>query len=741
MSCNISNTTTINSIYAQAANEKRKKDEEKQLEMLSGLLFILKDVINVVATSESGDPEIATQELNNDSTKLREILNKDEVSSKPAYCLSSTSSTSKNDKTSTSNDPDILDDYPSTKEISEALVAMNIMIKDLQEQMRLSTDEQYKNACEIMITEMKAAEQVLKDYNQAYNYVEKEWKKYNNYIDQNMNQYEEWMDHTITEYNYENFYIPETVDDPLIKNVENDIEKYCKKEFGIDIYLDPNCDDLDKIIKSANDQVYDYLMSILDVAEAEVETAFIYSTSPVMQEIGRMIFTDAEFNEDAIKALENIVTETLDAISIMSSVSTNDYTSGPSNELVTAILSIMTNTVSNLEAMIAKYEGQQTQDNTDISKKYADASNISLQKAVDQLNYIEKLIHEMDQDDEISKIMGYVTAGLMIVLGAATGNFELVAMAALMLAVQESGADKMLKDALTESFTKILVDSGVSKEQAKMDAAIIADVAVILIIAVACYGMCSGVSMLRNAQAVASESEASTSEAKSMSAEAAPAAETSSTTELETYSNMIYSALRSLYSSLPELSTAGQLSITAGLQEVIATHLASDVTTATLSAYTNLSDHEIQKRAMIAEIIVDIAVSFITLGICSSSTASKATASTSESTFSRLVKNNIVLLSRLYTGISLGASAVETGAAVDKSINLEKQAKAERDLGKDEADLTFFLGLQEMSNTNNQANMQEYCQTLATRQKIDSNMLQSMLCYQAEYVKVLNQSA
>ncbi|MBM3207110.1 MAG: hypothetical protein FJZ57_00680 [Chlamydiae bacterium] len=862
MSSNINQNSLNNSdavvstFYVSDAAKKRKKDEEKQAEMLASLIVMLEDVINVVASSESGDPSVGIDKLKNDSKKLSDLINGKDDLSKQSYtpsmqCISSDGTSSPNiaihtgpvpspdptpaptpapspidtSTTSTSSNASIIpSSYPSTQEMADAMATMSIMIKGLEAEMLLSSNEQYKMACEMMIAQMDLAYQVLYDYNNTANYVNEEWAKYNQYINDHMKQYQDWMNHTKTETstvkNDGTGGRPVTtsiqVPDPQIDKVENDIEQYCLNEFGLTIYLDPHCTDLNAIINSANQQVYAYLMSLMDVAEANVETAFLYSTNPVLQEIGKMIFNDAEFDKDALRMLANILNETLEKMTITTSMP-SDYSSGPSNQLVTKILSIMTETISDLETMIAKYEAKQTEDSTDISKKYGNSAKTSLEKAKDQLNYIEKLIHDTEQDNELCKIMGYIVEGLMIAVGVATCNYELVIIASTMMALQETGVMDQLKDELTTAFTNMLIASGESESQAKKDAAILADVVIILVVAAACYGVGGGVGLLKSAAETAGEAAAeSTSEiaveslSESLAESVAESTETSSTELAETseeaavnklakinmtleavseltsgqsitenevstainvsnntttttteqavtdatqkVTDMVNYTLKYLYDMMPELSSAAKLSTVMGIQEVVNTHLATDSTKAYLSANTDMSEKEIAKQAMIAEIIVDVTLTIASIGLFSS-TASNAEAKVTKEaeTNSEIVKmyrkikeavtNNSQNLFRLASGITFGATMVETGANIDKSINLAKQSIAERELGKDQAYLTFFLNLQEMSNDTIKENMQEYTQTLNTREKIDSTMLANMLSYQAEYTKILSQSA
>jgi hypothetical protein len=101
-------------------------------------------------------------------------------------------------------------------------------------------------------------------------------------------------------------------------------------------------------------------------------------------------------------------------------------------------------------------------------------------------------------------------------------------------------------------------------------------------------------------------------------------------------------------------------------------------------------------------------------------------------------------LSTIFLGssaVQFGGSMVEMGANIDRSINLKAQAGAEEKLGESKANLSLFLDLQDMTNTIMQDNMQGYLQMLNSRQRADSDMLRTMLSFQAEYTKVLSQSA
>ena len=84
---------------------------------------------------------------------------------------------------------------------------------------------------------------------------------------------------------------------------------------------------------------------------------------------------------------------------------------------------------------------------------------------------------------------------------------------------------------------------------------------------------------------------------------------------------------------------------------------------------------------------------------------------------------------------------VQTAAQVDLGITLKKQADAEMILGMCQAMVTYFLHLVEVTNEHSQTCLQEYQDTLKGRQETDSFMLKNMLSFEAEYAKVLSQSA
>jgi len=696
MSVNTTNNNAINTIYSQNANEQIRKDEKKEAEMLAALIDVLEDVVSTVATSQSGTPAIGAKKLAKDSKKLSDAVKGEEgtlkTSSSPAQTNALTSTSS------SSSSPTSL--YPSPQEMADALAAMAAMVTDLQGQIEKSSDEHYQMACQIMLKEIELSMNVLTNYIYTANYVDTEWAKYNQYISDHMKQYQDWMNHEETHVKTQMIDGQKvttvwTTPDPLVSNVENDIKKYCKNEFGIDIYLDPNCTDLNAIINSANQQVYAYLTSLMDSATNQVEDAFLYSTNPTLQQIGKMIFNDAAINEEALKTLELILSETLNKLTIMANTSTTNYNEGPSSAMVIQILSTMTSTISNLEAMISKIEAKQADNSTKTSKKFGDAAKMNLQKVKDQLDHIQKLTEEIKKDEQMNKIAGIVLTAAMGLLAIVTGNVALVLIMITMTVLEDTGEMDKFKDYLTKQYTNFLVKNGESQQQAEKDAKILADVTIIAAVAAGSFGVGAIEAELENA----------------------------------------------FFEGASTISKSTLQAVMMALQESTSTQLTTDVTTSYLSAHTHLSDDEIKRIAMIAEIIADISAIAATLG-CGYGMSSASTEEAGVAGLMRKLSGDH--LSTIFLGssaVQFGGSMVEMGANIDRSINLKAQAGAEEKLGESKANLSLFLDLQDMTNTIMQDNMQGYLQMLNSRQRADSDMLRTMLSFQAEYTKVLSQSA
>jgi hypothetical protein len=433
----------------------------------------------------------------------------------------------------------------------------------------------------------------------------------------------------------------------------------------------------------------------MDSAIADVEQAFLYSTNPTLQQIGKMIFNDAEFNEKAIKNLELILMETVNKLTIIGNTSSSNYNEGPSNALVLQILTTMTNTVSNLEVMMAKFQQRQADEATNNAKKYAEKAKLSLQKVSDQLDHLNKLLEQQKKDEQMSKIAGYFMAGAMILLAAATGNIALAAIMLTMTILESTGEMDKFKDHLTTQYTHYLVAHGESEEQAKKDAKILADVTIIAIVATASFGAGAAETTVENA----------------------------------------------LFEGTSTLSKSGLQALTIALQEIASTQITTDIVTSTLSAHTHLSDDEIKKRAMIAEIIADISSMIATLGCGYAMSSATAEEAGLASAMKNLTGDSLGLIMAGSTAIQVSGSMIQVGANIDKANNLKTQATVEEKIGEAKADLTLFQGLQDMSNTLMQEVMQDYEQKINSRQKADSDMLRTMLSYQAEYTKVLSQSA
>ena len=92
------------------------------------------------------------------------------------------------------------------------------------------------------------------------------------------------------------------------------------------------------------------------------------------------------------------------------------------------------------------------------------------------------------------------------------------------------------------------------------------------------------------------------------------------------------------------------------------------------------------------------------------------------------------------SAISAGAAAAQTYALADMSYNYKEQADATKALGYAEADEKQYLGLVDVFNQMAIDAMNEEEQTLSSRSKIDTDMLQNMYSYMSTYTNVINQA-
>ncbi|MBM3208614.1 MAG: hypothetical protein FJZ57_08490 [Chlamydiae bacterium] len=91
--------------------------------------------------------------------------------------------------------------------------------------------------------------------------------------------------------------------------------------------------------------------------------------------------------------------------------------------------------------------------------------------------------------------------------------------------------------------------------------------------------------------------------------------------------------------------------------------------------------------------------------------------------------------------IGLGATVIQSANEFHRGLILKKQADAELELGLGKATLSFFNYIQDIANQLLQSTTKEYRDLLNARGQTDTAMLKNMLIFEAEYAKLLAQSA
>ena len=814
------NYSLTSSSFTQQTNEKRKKDELQQEKELASLIVMLNDVIEVIATSSSGSPssfalhDLENEDLSSDTGADTKQTSEDQTTTKTTNSLATTAAPT----TPTGQA------YPTNDEVASALAAMSEMVNYLELEIQQSSDQAYIMACEIMIAQINAAIAVSQAYLTAWDACQAEINSYYNWAFSSypnplvissdvQKQIDEYMSRTKTINPGSTKGKPAKEPDPDYKGLENYIISHCP----CPVYLDPNCTDPTQMLLDAGAQVEADAYSKLEPAEIALEDELLLSTNPALQQIGKMIFNNAEFSESAIEQLEQILNATIEAVTLISGMSSSNYNSGPSNALMIQVLTIMENAVSQMEVLIAKFEQKLTQNDSRCSKIFSEQAKVSLDKAKAETDKIKKLIESAEKAEKASKAMGIASEVIMGLVACLTCNVALILATVVMITLNETGTMSKIEGAIASSIQKDLEKSGVSSGRAEKESKAIASAVVIAIVVSATLLGGYGVSMFaaeagteaaaETSETLVAESaeiestlaaqEASSSSTTSTmmntvkesinealksvsnkfnklldllatlgkSAEATSQASSKISTEVEmtnfaeasnettielseevatvqkSITETIKDYIRTIYNKMPVISNTAKLAIANGLQEIGSTNLAGYATEADL--YGKKSEEEIQKEVFKNTIIVDVAAMIANVGVMNSMSEIK---SSELFTSKYLVKlretlgDTKFIVNSLNT-IGLGATMVQTAAQVDLGVTLKKQADAEMILGMSQAMVTYFLHLVEVTNEHSQTSLQEYQDTLKSRQETDSFMLKNMLSFEAEYAKVLSQSA
>ncbi|MBM3208073.1 MAG: hypothetical protein FJZ57_05640, partial [Chlamydiae bacterium] len=483
MSNNINKDTYVgSSYYSDQASEKEKKDKKKQTEELSNLVTLLNQVKEILALSESGGDvtqvceELSKQSILPDSDKT------DKSKKTESHTPSEINKTEKTNQTMSvcgsqkapqPSDYTIPSDCPSTQEIAEALAAMSVMIVELGIAAAESTNEQYQNAIYMMMAEMEYSAQVLYNYENTASTVEQQWNDYCAYINSMMKTYNNWYYMSISEMGYWGW---------GIDKMETDIENWVSENLGFTINLNPKDNSVQAVINDANAQVQAGLNAEMEAASNAVYQEMCYSSNPITRQIGDMIFKNAEFTAESMKQLNMMLQQMMQAMELMTECANSDMSDGPSNALVNQIMTIMTQMVGQMEGMIAITTAEQVEFSTDNSKTMQAAAKDALDEATRQLKHIEHLLKKQHQNELISKIVTIAVTVVVCVVAIALGQPEIALIAASMCAMQESGANQKITDALADSIASSLHKNfGVNEDEARRDGKAIAESIVIVV--------------------------------------------------------------------------------------------------------------------------------------------------------------------------------------------------------------------------------------------------------------------
>ena len=761
MSNNINKDTYVgSSYYSDQASEKEKKDKKKQTEELSNLVTLLNQVKEIIALSESGSDvtqaceELSKQSILPDSDKtdtskkteshIPTEVNKTEKNSQTNNVCSSTKPPQPSDYT-------IPSDCPSTQEMAEALAAMSLIIVELGITAAASTNEQYQNAIYMMMAQMEYSAQVLYNYENTAATVEQQWNDYCAYINSMMKTYNNWYYMSISEMGYWGW---------GIDKMETDIENWVSENLGFTISLNPKDNSVQAVINDANAQVQAGLNAEMEAASNAVYQEMCYSSNPITRQIGDMIFKNAEFTAESMKQLNMMLQQLMQAMELMTECANADMSEGPSNALVTQIMNIMTQMVGQMEGMIARTSAEQVEFSTDNSKQMQSAAQDALNEATKQLKHIQHLIKKQHQNELISKIVTIAVTVVVCTVAIALGQPEIALIAASMCAMQESGANQKITDAMANSIASSLHKNfGVNEEEARRDGRAIAESIVIVVEAALTMGAgfylgaaAAAETAATTAAEVSTEAAVvSTETAVDSSLEAASAAADSAVSEAaetsQTASEALMQGMKNIFDTIgaanpfQALPAWVNLGILNAAELTASENLAYDGSIAAQGSgkgtLTSEEEMKMQKEAMQTAMAVNISLAIFMMFVAPYSMKS-ASESANSNVLTNLLKENPKSLFYGVTAVNTSASIVQTAASADMAYNYKKQADATRKMGRAQAAELQYLGLVEAFNQISVDTMNSEQQLLSNRSKVDSEMLRNMYSYMATYTNVIN---
>jgi hypothetical protein len=652
---------------------------------------------------------------------------------------------------------------PTDQAIAAALAELSAMLSTVQQQISTCTNSQQKDALVLQEVQIQNAITALQACQKECQEIE---------------QFEQWINQQwpgIAQIWGSNWFFSD-----FFKQILGPVMiQWLDQKYGLNI--PPN---------SLNPQNYstlnDFLSAVEDIAFGNgmqaLSIALTGGTNPAISMILKLLESGAISAQQAQAMLQGILQQMMKMMAMIAQANSGAQPGeGPSSSLVAGMMAEMSNLVSQLQSQMAKFSSNQTSNQSQIAQDFIAQAQASLQKAQDQYNKIEKEEHSHSFWSSFLKAITIVISVVVIAIACCTGQFEIAAMTAVFLVLQESGAMDKMTQAITEGLASI---PGMPPVLAK----VLADVLVVAIMIVATLGTGAVSGAISGASQAAASAAATTADAvatatttaatevvstaveegiemvsmagRSAVEDGASAATRTTTQATETAgetttttsttaaqdagkqaadesSNVLKRAFSKVVEKFASLSKTTQAAILAGTQTAMSTNLFGDAAVAIATA-----SHMSEKQKEAIEIAMEVIGSLLCIvlgGLAGNGLASSTNRTTTlAETLSRNLGPNFLKGFALTTGI--GGGALQTGAQAKLGTIELDIANSEAEVGKDEALANLFQSYEKIVSQQTKASMQHYSSTVKNEGEVQANTLSNVFAGEAAFAQILSQA-
>jgi hypothetical protein len=434
-----------------------------------------------------------------------------------------------------------------------------------------------------------------------------------------------------------------------------------------------------------------------------------------------------------LQLLEGMMEEMIKILTLLAKAQSSDQKDGPSREMLTAVLCVMTSLVSQLKADVAEFDKGKSSSDSQVLNSLTQMAQEALKKAQQQYKEIEEEEHQKDTWGKVLDIVTTTITVVAIVAACACGQVEIAAMLTFFLIMQKTGEMDKIKAGIADFCVK---NFGMSQE----DANIMADVVIIVSMALLCGGASSVCSAEAAADVSAEEAETTAAE-EAESQEASAQAEAQESEEVENTNQentqeetsaenaKDKSAVQKIRDFFASLGKSANVGIFAGSQAALNTSLFQDIAIS-IAEHQHLSQKQKMELEITLEVLGGILCSLV--GLMAADGIASNTAQTATSTHGMLMKG--------LSGSMLALSTVQAAAQFKLGEIEMKLSKAQKRAGKEEAITELMQRWEKVFDADMKASMKHYGKVIENHNKVDASVNSELYAGEVVFAQLLSQA-